>query len=251
MNKQELAMNFVDTLERERTRMGLTQAQMAQKLEISLSGYKKLVSGETTRIDLYLAYRLHVITGKWLFEICGDAHTELNQAITRLSELAPSQVRFLGGVIEFENKFRLQTPAEQIDDYVTLLIPTGNLEDGMLWDSVNIEKINVAPYRKRFGSDLHSAIRITSNHLHPAYNIGDIILVSQTAPRDGDTGIFINRENGRAYIRKLHQTSPCILEPVNGLGVTFIIDSHNKAEMDKWIKFGRVLAKIREPLPEA
>lgn len=248
MTRHEIVMNFVDSLERERTSMGLTQAQMAEKLEMSLSGYKKLITGETAKIDLYMAYRMHEITGKWIFDLCGDSDTELNQTANLLSQLTPSQLRFVSGIIKFENAFKVSLPAEQINDYVTLFTPTGDLEDGMIWDSVNIEKLNVATYRKRFGTDLHCAIRITSNHLHPAYNVGDILLVSQTPPRDGDTGIFINRETGRAYLRKFHQTNPCVLEPVNGLGQVFRVNSFDKADMDRWIKFGRVLTKIREEI---
>lgn len=241
-----MTSNFIDGLERERSAMGLTQAQMAHKLDISVSGYKKLISGETSKIDLYTAYRLYEVTGKWIFELCGDVNSELKHAIIKLRNLAPSQLRFISSIIDFENAFRAETPENESEDYITLLTPTGNLEDGMIWDSANFEKINVARYRKRFGSDLNCAIRITSNHLHPAYTLGDILLISQTPPRDGDTGIFINKETGRAYLRKYYQTRPCMLEPVNGLGQTYLVDSSNKTDLDKWIKFGRVLAKIRE-----
>lgn len=61
MTKQELAKNFSLNVERERMRLGFTQAEMAKKLEMSLSGYKKMISGETTRIDSYtvlLMYQL-------------------------------------------------------------------------------------------------------------------------------------------------------------------------------------------------
>ncbi len=81
--------------------------------------------------------------------------------------------------------------------------------------------------------------------MHPVYNLGDILLISKQAIRDGDTGVFVNRENGCAYIRKFHQASPCILAPVNEYGETFLVDSYNKEQMDKWIKFGTVITKMR------
>ena len=46
-----------------------TQAEMAKKLELSLSGYKKMISGETTKIDTYTAFLMYDLYGKWLFEM--------------------------------------------------------------------------------------------------------------------------------------------------------------------------------------
>ena len=115
----------------------------------------------------------------------------------------------------------------------------------MILDSYNVEKLDVSNYRKAFGDALHIGIRITSNHLHPVYNKGDILLISRNPIRDGDTGIFINAQNKRAYIRKLHQTNPCELTPINNYGETFYVDSDNVDDMSKWIKFGHVLCKVR------
>lgn len=69
MTRQELAGNFVNFVEQERIKLNLTQAEMAQKLELSVSGYKKMVAGETTRIDLYTVKLLHDLTGSWIFEM--------------------------------------------------------------------------------------------------------------------------------------------------------------------------------------
>lgn len=219
---------------------------MAEKVDMSVSGYKKLIAGETSKIDLFIAYQMYELTGKWIFELYGDSSSLLLQTATKMRHLSPSQLRFVSSVIDFEADFISNTPSEVAEDYVSLLTPTGSFEDGMIWDSVNVEKLNVARYRKRFGTDLHCAIRITSNHLNPVYNLGDILLISKSAPRDGDTGMFINRETGRAYFRKLHQTSACVLEPLNDYGLTFTMNDHDKNESDKWLKFGRVLSKMRE-----
>lgn len=246
MTREQIHINFVENLEKERCAAGLTQYQMAEILDMSVSNYKKIISGETSKIDLYTAYRLCTYTGKWLFEFCeGPADTTLRSIAARLRGLSPYQLYFLSGILDFELDFADNTARESKGDYINLLTPTGSHHDGMIWDSTHIEKINIAHYRKRFGSLLHCAIRIISNHLHPAYNAGDILLISQTALRDGDTGLFINKEENRAYIRRFRQTNNWILEPVNAYGQTFVIDNLDIDEMDKWIIFGRVLTKVR------
>lgn len=245
LTRQEIINNFIDSLEVERTLLGLTQAQMAKKMEMSVSAYKRLIAGETSKIDIYIAYKTCCLTGKWFFELCRDNSSSLYELVSKLRLLAPSQLRFVSGLVNFETEFQIKIPPEEMEDYVSLLIPTGDEDDGMILDSANVGKINVAAYRKWFGSDLHCAILITSNHFTPVYHINDILLISQTAPRDGDTGIFVNKENGRAYLRRYRQTNPCTLEPLMGYGKTFTINPHDHKEMDKWIKFGRVLSKMR------
>jgi len=246
MGRQELVEKFVEYMERERNRLGWTQEQMAKELEFSVSGYKKIVAGETTRIDVFMVYKLHEITGKWFFVQTKEEDTEFLQILEQLQELTPSQLRFISSVVDFEHQFLLEKSTENPEDYVSLLIPTGNLEDGMIWDSVNVEKFNIASYRKRFGDDISCALQITSNHICPVYNKGDILLISRTPPRDGDTGIFVNKEYGRAYIRQYKQTNPCALLPLTNFGEAFYVDIYDTKEISKWIKFGRVLAKIRE-----
>lgn len=244
MTRQEIIHNFMLSIERERTALGLTQAKMAQKLNISASGYKKMVAGETTKIDLYIAYQIHELTGKGFFELCGDTSLQ-TQIVSRLNRLNERQLRFIKEIADFELAFMDCDDHASTEDYINLITLTGSHEDGMIWDSYNIEKINIAPYRKRFGNDLDCALRINNNSLHPVYQAGDILLISQTAPRDGDTGIFINKDSGRTYLRRLRYSDYCHLEPLNNLGTTFTINRRNKNELNNWIEFGRVLSKMR------
>jgi transcriptional regulator with XRE-family HTH domain len=245
MKQQELLSHFIENLEKERVRLHLTQAQMAEKLEMSTSNYKKLIAGQYRRPNLFLAQRLYELTGKLLFQFFASSSPELD-VIAKLSRLSVSQRNFVEGIIDFELEFAAEHPDDSPDDSLTVIIPTGNCEDGMIWDSANIRKLNIAPYRKRYGSQVHIGVEITSNHLNPVYYMGDILLISRRPPRDGDTAIFLNKENGCAYLRRFVQQIPRILEPINGYGETFYIDPYNEAEMKKWIKYGIVLTKIRE-----
>lgn len=250
MKKQDFVMNFVTHLEKERIVAGLTQTQMADHLELSLSGYKKMISGETTRIDLYTAYRLSKITGKDIIEFCEPPHSNLTGTVKKFRHLTPLQQNFVSAVIDFEAAFLDCLSSEKEADYVDLLIPTGNMHDGMIWDSSHVQKINVAHYRRLFGAKLHCAIQITSNHLLPAYSKNDILLVSKSAPHDGETGLFINKETHCCYLRKLHMSKPWILEPLNDYGISIFLDCDDPKATDKWIVFGKVLAKMRTTAPK-
>lgn len=250
MNKQDFVTNFVTHLEQERIRAGLTQTQMAEHLDLSLSGYKKMVSGETSRIDLYTAYRLSRLTGKNVTEFWEDPHSHLSRTIERIRQLTPLQLNFVSSVIDFEAAFLDYLSPEQTSDYIDLMIPTGNMQDGMVWDSTHIQRINVAHYRRLFGTKLHCAIQVTSSHLLPAYNKNDILLISKSAPHDGEIGLFINKETHRCYVRKLHMADPWVLEPVNDYGISIFLDCNDPRTLDKWYVFGKVLTKMRTTAPK-
>lgn len=243
MTNHEIVENFIQNLEKERLKLGMTQSQMAAALGLSVSGYKKIIAGETTKIDLTMAFRMYQLTGRPPLEMGGMLPPEMS-FLHKYLKLYPSQQSFVEGITDFELDFQLQYP--DTEEYLSVLVPTGNMEDGMLFDSCHIEKVNAAPYFKRFGDLLHCGFRIASNHLHPVYHKGDIILVCRKPPRDGDTGIFIHKESGRAYLRRFRQGTPCLLEPINGYGNTFRIDGSSEEQMSRWIKFGYVLTKMRE-----
>lgn len=247
MTRQEMTSNYIINMERERVNWGYTQPQMAKRMGLSTSGYKKIVAGETSKIDLYAAYQLYKFTGKFIFELCGEQSTDL-QLFQSLRDLTPSQKAFVSGVIEFERDFQEKT--SNTEEYISVVVPTGSMEDGMIWDSANVIKVNAAPYLHKFGQDLHCGLMVTSYNLQPVYHEGDILLISKRPPREGDTAIFVNRENGCAYLRKFRHGSPARLEPINEYGVTFKVDCNNAADMDKWIKFGCVLTKMRKSIDE-
>ena len=234
---------FAINIERERFNRGLSQAQMAQKLDMSLASYKRLITCSVERIDLYTAYRLYHLTGKLAYEFLDVSDNSVLDIKRKIVGLSPSQLSFIDGLIEFEKNFA--NTHSDYEDYITVYIPTGNMEDGMIYDTSNVEKLNVSSYRERYGNIIHCGIKITSNHLHPAYNKGDVLLICRQTIRDGDTGVFINKNTGCAYVRKFYQTSPCRLEPISSYGETILVDDKNPADMNRWIKFGYVITKVR------
>ena len=242
MIRQELIKNYAQSMERERNKLGITKSEMAKKLDMSLSNYKKIISGDSSNISLYVAHLMHELTGKWTFELCGE-HTEELELIQKIRSLSESQKKYIIHLLDIE--IELSEKYDNAQDYISVFVPTGNMEDGMIYDSQNIIKVNAAPYREKFGDSLDYGIQITSTHLHPVYMEGDILLISRRSIRDGDTGIFYNKENGRIYIRKLVKSSPIKLIPVNEFGNTICIDASDDAEVQKWSKLGRVLCKMR------
>ena len=243
LTRKQINQNFIEVCENERTKRGWSQQEMADRLDISLSGYKKIVSGETTRIDLYIAHRLHSLTGRLIGDLIGDS-SQIVDIAANLHELSQSQLNFISNIVQFERGYAPASRSDSMD--LSVLVLTGDMRDGMIYDSADLIKVPLpVEYFRKYGRDLTCGIKVTSNHLHPVYHSGDILLVSCNPIRDGDTGIFINRGDGRAYLRKFHQGACCILEPLNGFGQTFRVNALDPEDMNRWIKFGYVLTKMR------
>ncbi|MCM1287631.1 MAG: DNA-binding protein [Clostridium sp.] len=247
MTKRQIVDNFAANIEIERAKLGLTQLEMAQKLEMSLSSYKNMINGISANIPIYVALLVYMITGKQFFELCGYITPEI-QLMIDFCKLPKYRQKAIMSLVSLEAELSMdgcKLTSKSEKNLIPLYTFTGNMTDGMIYDSTNIQPFNIGEYKQIYGDLIDCAIKITSNHLHPVYHSGDILLVHCVSPRDGDTGIFINREDGRVYIRKLRQTSPVQLIPINGNGKIIYVDDQEPKEMKKWIKFGHVITKIR------
>lgn len=245
MTRTDIANNFGLNIEHERFRLGYSQAKMAKALDMSLSSYKRILTGETTRIEMYTVHLLYRLTNKLGFEL-SEEHDPYLDAFHHMRKLSVPQLRTISSLIDFELAFTEDLLAgEQEADYITVLVPTGSMEDGMIYDSYSTEKINIASYRKRYGDLVDIGMRITSDYLNPAYHRNDVLLICQRPIRDGNTGIFFDKETGLLHVRKFRQGYPIRLEPINGYGKTICIDSNDRSAMDRWTHIGYVVTKMR------
>lgn len=246
MTRTQLYKNFADNIEIERERMKYTQKKMAEALQISLSKYKILITNPyEANIDIYLAHQIQKLIGKSVRELCGDELPEM-EMIRYFRELPKHRQDSIRYIIEVEHQLPKDSKSDaNEEDFTTCYVMTGNMEDGMTLDSRDMITVNIAEYKKKCRERIDCAVKITSNHLHPVYSRGDILLVSKRAPRDGDVGIFILKETRQLFIREFKQTNPCELRSISGYGETIYVNGDDKSDMDKWIKFGTVITTMR------
>lgn len=243
LTQEEIQQGFIEQCESIRRGAGLTQAQMARVLDLSPAQYKVLVAGGTAKIGVYTVYRLAEYVNKSMHMVCG-IDTPVSAIEASLSRCTPVQQQFVADIAALEASLRA---GQRVTGILKrpVIVPTGNVEDGMLWNSCTIEFADVSGAQALTSDTISCGIKVTSNHLHPAYVRGDIVLICRRPPRDGDLAVVINKDNGRAYARHFKQGDPCRLESINGYGETFTVDPDNPADMGRWIKFGVVVTKLR------
>lgn len=101
MNRLEIANNISTNIERERIKLGMSQAQFAKALDMSLSTYKRIANGESSRIDIYTAYLIYKLTGRFSCELIGFNDDIIN-LIKRIKKLSKSQRILIDSIIDTE-----------------------------------------------------------------------------------------------------------------------------------------------------
>ena len=230
--------NLARLMEEQRAKRNLSIASMSRLVGMDESTYKRIIYRQTTKISALQLYSVCIALGLDAYDIYGINTPNLEAIRTYYRGLSQRQRNYINALIQFEADMNIK---DRANGFLSVLVPTGNFDDGMILDSCNVEIIEAPAELLRY-SDITCGIKITSNHLHPVYNIDDIILISCGSPRHGDTGIFVNKDTGRAYIRKYYEGNTARLESINGHGISFTVDKDNRS---KWVKFGYVVSKIR------
>lgn len=235
---------FVRRMEYERARMGFTQNQMAEQMGMSASGYKKIISGETRKIDLQMVHRLSSLTNMYMFDLLEQDNSVIRLA-RKMNNLSENQMKMVELFVDFESQFVYEERKPE-KSFITVLESTADVRDGMFWDSMIMYKVEAGEYQRRYGGKISCGIRVNSNYMVPAYVKGDILLICKEPIQDGDVGVFVDKRNGQAYVRKYRRATPSRLEPVADYGENYYIDEENPGDVMNWVKFGKVISKIRQ-----
>ena len=238
MNRKETRDNFITNVEKIRIEKGYTQTEFADLLDMSISGYRKMVAGETNTISLYSVYKVHELTGISITQLMGieDKQSEIIQMYKQLSE---RQRNFVDAVIKFENGLKVEDSERH--HICTLIVPTGEMKDGMDYDSCTYEKLDIGFYGDMYNDNLTFALKITSNFFAPAYLEDDILLIgNDRVPNIGEIGLYTC--GGKVYLRRFIERNPLTLEPIVTIGKKIIVF---KEELVNWNIIGYVIKKIR------
>ena len=242
LDRSDVKENVGKIIESTRNELGHSQSKMGKLLGLSQSTYFRLINGEVDNTILYAIYKFCKLNNMTLGEVVGDPspNTDLNRMFKSLPEFRQRTIRT---IIALDSQLNIHEAYDE--DYVDCYVLTNDNRDGMLYDAASYEPVNVAGYRNICPYSIDCAIRITSNHLHPTIHADDILLIHQGPPRNGDTGVFINKNSKKIFFRRFIQGDICRLEPIAPYGETILVDSHNHKDMNQWIKFGFVMTRLR------
>lgn len=221
-------MSFGERLKEARTLRGLTQKQLAEKLNIgstTVTGYEK-DNSEPNMLTISKIMEILEVDANYLFQdetrelYKNEASPEEFENIIKkyrlISEYSPDGKIVIDTVIDREyaiaeklkdqdgqiKKMDMEVAEEivpvRIISYYQRLASAGNGQ--VVFDDIDVERIEIPdiPKYKR----VSYAIGVNGHSMEPLFNNGDILLIETTCQVEvGEIGIFI--VDGEAFVKKL------------------------------------------------
>ena len=249
LSRIDTSKAFGETLARLRTIADLTQNDMAVILGISKNTLGRIEAGETEKVDFNVALKASALFHMPIREMCGFLTEDLELYYGLLHATKRTR-RLIVSILEVdtqqkENLKGFMTDEKYLIDCMKL---ADDIRDGIPCNRFYHECQNISRFRSYSWFKLADVLlEINSTAYHPLYHIGDRLVISCQPPRDGDIGIFIR--DSCFYLRKYTVCGDdVILNYVsleeNEKNEHFRVNRHRIEDIDKWVKFGTVLAVI-------
>lgn len=251
MTNLEINKNISDFIGAYCNKWNISVAKFAERCSIPYMTVKRIVACSVQKVDVYTIIRIAYATHTPIMEILGvdNENLELYKRITYLSDYEKNIISCVLDILEkvpisgTENK---EIPFSDLEyDKTSYLIDPGLICP----DSLDYSKMKKMTFRSSFCEGMtYCGFRLPDNRLNPYYFKGDILLIQNSEPMEGETGAFIWKDEGyiRLIFRKVHQNGRYTeLQPINSRGQTYRIDNENVADLINWVKIGVVVGIIR------
>ena len=247
----EMNQNIADFIGSYCTQWNISAAKFAEKCGIPYMTIKRIMACNVQKIDVYTITCIAESTKTPIMEILGLDRENLNlyKRITYASSHDKTVIHHLMNILE-----KLHISGDECREIPFTALQTDkksyiidyHLFTGYQLDLSRMERIS---YRSTFAEGLvYFGFQIPDNRLHPYYHKGNILLVVNDDPLEGEVGVFAWKEEGyiRLVFQKVHQNDRFLeLLPITGRGKKYSIDTENVSELMRWIPIGVVVGIIR------
>lgn len=249
LSQMNISKSFGQSLARLRTLENLTQQDLATILGISKNTLIRLETGETDKIDLTIAVKASVLFKAPIREMCGylthdiTLYYDLTHSTKRTQRLIYSILS-----VDAELMENMQNYLPDKKYLIDCMKSADDLRDGIPCNRFYHDCENISRFRNySWFKWADVMLEVNSNNYHPLYHIGDKLVISCRTPRNGDVGIFIR--DACFFMRKYIVDGDNVylnyvsLEE-NEKNEYFRVNRYRSEEMNRWVKFGTVVAII-------
>ncbi len=203
----------------------LTLNALSIQADLSEDTLRSIIYGKSQDIKLSTIIKIANVLQCPLDDLIGRTiyPKEVTEIATRLCYLPKRSLKTINLLLDLEENTLLQKSTEG-KDILPILIPTGNMKDGMFYDNCLYEELDISEYPESLKKVTDFGIKLMTQNYEPIYFQNDILLISRKhLPEYNDTVIYVDH-NGKLYLRKLLESG---LEPINGFGKTIPIQKRN------------------------
>lgn len=233
------------------SKWNLSVAKFAEKCGIPYMTVKRIMSQDVQKIDVYTILRMGQATRTPIMEILG-ADSESLHLYKRISYASSYDRTVLNNVLNVLEKLHIsgqecrEIPYTDLNyDKTSYLLEADLLQS----DRLDYSKMEKLTFRSSFAEGMsYFGFRLPDNRMSPRYLKGNILLVLNDEPADGEIGAYAWKDEG--YIRLIfrqvkEQGRYTHLLPPAGRGRTYVIDNDSVADLMNWVKLGVVTGIIR------
>lgn len=217
---------FKEAIRKELREKKLTLNALSVKADLSEDTLRSIIYGKSQDIKLSTIIKIADVFQCSIDDLIGrqfytkEEHTIISQ-MRHLSKRSKQTIQF---ILDFEEKTSLSASSKG-KDIIKVFLPTGNMKDGMFYDSSRTENLDISEYPNALKENIAFALKIVSNHFEPIYYPNDILLFSRKhLPEYGDITFYIDNDQ-KIYIRKFTERG---LEPINNFGETIPLNKYNR-----------------------
>lgn len=194
----------------------LTLNSLAVQADLSEDTLRSIIYGKSQDIKLSNIIKIANVLNCSLDNLAGRTFYSLKEEniINRLSRLPERTFNVIEFLLQLEehSTYKKSTSGK---DIIQVLLPTGNMKDGMLYDCTLFEKLDISNYPAAIKNHTDLGVKIVSRNYEPVYFPNDILLLShKRLPEYNDIVLYVDND-GRIYIRKYTEN---YLMPINGFG---------------------------------
>lgn len=200
--QHELKNELQDRINQQLSRKGWTLKTLSDRSGVPYETLKKLANAKIDNPSLQ-----SVIKVAQAFDCSLDSLFAVeSRLVSKLHSLSSRSLEFVEAIADLE--LSLMTRTKKADQcLLPIVIPTGMMEDGMIYDSLCTEYLDASPYFSQFGTHLMCAMKITDNSFYPIYLEGDLLLLAKDRlPHYGTICVLIHAN--QLYIRRFVPGTP-------------------------------------------
>lgn len=217
----------------------LSLNSLAELSDLSEDTLRSVIYGDSRDIKLSTLIKIADVLKSSIDELIDRkyySHEEY-KLFSEIHTLPKSSLDVIHTIVKLE-RHCLLTKSKSGKYTVPLLIPTGNIKDGMYYNGSTYDTLDISEYPRDLRDSISFALKITTNNFSPIYSVNDILLVTtKHRPEYYDIIIYINK-SGKLFIRKYTELS---LESINGFGNIILTK-----DISNYTPLGVILKVVRE-----
>lgn len=217
----------------------LTINALSLEADLSADTLHSLIYGKSQDIKLSTLIKIADVLECTLDNLIGRSlySKEEQNMIDRICCLPPHSRNMILFMLDLEENSILKKSISG-QETIQVYIPTGNIKEGMLYDSGLFESLDISDYPVFLKQNTDLGIKIASKNYEPIYYPNDILLLShKQTPQYNDIVLYID-DIGRLYIRKYTEN---YLLSINGFGRNI-----STKDIQHYTPLGVVLRVVKE-----